>query len=220
VRSAAAHVAPDIIATGRLRGERVDWAHLDVLAAMNRDARVMEWLGGPAAADETQEWLADKMADWRRHGYGLYALFERGAVCADDGRVAERAETGVRFVGRAGLQVAAGDVVAQLAGDGDPVALRGTIEQDAVQSSRAERQPVELLYALIPECWGRGLAAEIGRRLVEVAFADLDLAGLLAYTLPHNVRSRTVLERLGFRLVGDLLHEREPHVLYRLGRSG
>ena len=103
-------------------------------------------------------------------------------------------ETGGRFVGRAGLQTVPGDVAAAL---GDPRA-------------------VELLYALVPEAWGKGYATEIGAALLRIAFSRLRLGNVVAYTLPHNVRSRHVLEKLGMSYDRDLMHEQRPHVLYRL----
>ncbi len=102
-------------------------------------------------------------------------------------------ESGGLFVGRAGLQVVPGDVGAAISDAG----------------------AVELLYALVPAAWGHGYATEIGAALLRVAFTHLGLASVVAYTLPHNGRSRHVLEKLGMTYERDLVHDHQPHVLYR-----
>ena len=84
------------------------------------------------------------------------------------------------------------------------------------------RQPsegeVELLYALLPEAWGKGLATRMGRLAVEHAFGPLGLPQLVAYTLPTNRGSRRVMEKLGFEYERDVEHAGLPHVFYRLHR--
>jgi RimJ/RimL family protein N-acetyltransferase len=75
---------------------------------------------------------------------------------------------------------------------------------------------VELLYALRPEFWGRGLAAEAGGALLGLAFSPASLPSVVAYTLPYNVRSRRVMEMLGFTYEREFPHEDHTHVLYRV----
>jgi ribosomal-protein-alanine N-acetyltransferase len=78
---------------------------------------------------------------------------------------------------------------------------------------------VELGYALRPEWWGRGLATEMSRTAVAVGFGRLGLPSIVAFTLPTNVRSRHVMEKLGFAFERDFVWADMPHVLYRLGRD-
>ena len=86
--------------------------------------------------------------------------------------------------------------------------------------ARAEfdgRPEVEVGWVVTPERWREGLATEIGAAALEVAFGPLGLDDVVAFTLPHNVASRRVMEKLGFayektapyKVYGD-------HVLYRL----
>jgi RimJ/RimL family protein N-acetyltransferase len=77
---------------------------------------------------------------------------------------------------------------------------------------------IELLYAVTAESWGRGYATEIGAALVEFAVARLEAPSVIAYTMPHNVRSLHVMEKLGFVYERDLVHDDLPHVLYRRAR--
>ncbi len=78
------------------------------------------------------------------------------------------------------------------------------------------RPEVEVLYALLPAFWGRGLATEVARASVEVAFRDLGLADLIALTLRTNLASQRVMQKAGFRYDRDFSYANRPHVLYRL----
>jgi RimJ/RimL family protein N-acetyltransferase len=75
---------------------------------------------------------------------------------------------------------------------------------------------VELGYALLPEYWGKGLAIEASRVALSIAFGELGLDEVVAFTRPTNVRSRRVMEKLGFRYERDFMYKGMPHVLYRL----
>ncbi|MGD0998772.1 MAG: GNAT family N-acetyltransferase, partial [Thermoleophilia bacterium] len=158
----------------------------------------MVWLGGgdeEVTEQENREWLDEKLRHWEIHGFGLYALFEVGEREASPGQ----ASFG-RFVGRAGIHQVAPDVGEVV---GDPVAI-------------------ELMYAFAFDAWGHGFAREIGRRLLEVARDDLGRSEIIADTVPHNVRSRRVLEDLGFIYEREFWHDNHTMVLYRkaLGVAG
>jgi RimJ/RimL family protein N-acetyltransferase len=165
---------------------------------------------------ENREWLDDKLAHWERHGFGLYAWFGRDAsVPGLEVPQAERPRTGMsraqgrddrgdpadgsavpagaRLVGRAGLQRVDPDI-GELLSDPDTI---------------------ELMYALSFAAWGAGYASEIGRELLRVARDDLGAVEIVADTVPHNVRSRSVMERLGFAYERDIWHDDHPMVLYR-----
>jgi RimJ/RimL family protein N-acetyltransferase len=78
------------------------------------------------------------------------------------------------------------------------------------------RDEVELLYALLPAYWGRGLATEMAQAVLALGFGRLGLADVVAYTLPTNRASRRVMEKAGFSYERDIVHAGLPHVLYRL----
>ena len=59
----------------------------------------------------------------------------------------------------------------------------------------------ELGYRLRQRAWGRGLASEGARRLLEHGFATAGLRRIWAETMAVNVRSRAVLDRVGLRHV-------------------
>ncbi len=65
-------------------------------------------------------------------------------------------------------------------------------------------------YALMPECWGKGLANEAATLALCYGFLELGLHRIEADTEPNNIRSNRVLESLGFQREG-LLRERFRH---------
>jgi RimJ/RimL family protein N-acetyltransferase len=86
---------------------------------------------------------------------------------------------------------------------------------------------VEIGWRLAFDCWGRGLATEGAREMTRYAFGELGLDSLVSFTVPENLRSRRVMEKLGMTHDprDDFDHPRLPeghpmrrHVLYRLTR--
>ncbi len=84
---------------------------------------------------------------------------------------------------------------------------------------------VEIGWRLAFEVWGQGLATEGAHAAVEHAFRNLRLAMIVSFTVPGNVRSRRVMEKIGMvrDAAGDFDHPGIPeghalrrHVLYRL----
>lgn len=79
---------------------------------------------------------------------------------------------------------------------------------------------VEVGWALIPERWGAGLATELAHASVTVAFEDLGLRAVIAYTMVANAASRRVMEKAGLVYERELEHASLPHVVYRRRRDG
>jgi RimJ/RimL family protein N-acetyltransferase len=86
---------------------------------------------------------------------------------------------------------------------------------------------VEIGWRLSAEHWGRGLATEGALAVVKYAFGELRLDEIVSFTVPENVRSRRVMEKIGMThdASEDFDHpnlsEGHPlrrHVLYRLRR--
>jgi RimJ/RimL family protein N-acetyltransferase len=74
--------ATDIVfVTPRLVGRRIDTADLDALAAVYGDAEAMRWVGGgrPLSRAECARWIEVTHENYRRRGYGMFALVERTA---------------------------------------------------------------------------------------------------------------------------------------------
>jgi RimJ/RimL family protein N-acetyltransferase len=75
---------------------------------------------------------------------------------------------------------------------------------------------VELLYALMPAYWGRGLATEMACAVLAIGFERLGVASVIAYTLATNRASQRVMEKAGLTYERDIVHVGLPHVLYRI----
>jgi len=58
--------------------------------------------------------------------------------------------------------------------------------------------PVELIYALSPSRWGRGLASEMVGALLNWGAARHGLDEVIATVMPDNLASQAVLRRAGF----------------------
>lgn len=56
----------------------------------------------------------------------------------------------------------------------------------------------ELIYALSKAYWGRGLATEIAKCLVEFGFSNLHMDRIYASIDPENTASEKILSKLGF----------------------
>jgi ribosomal-protein-alanine N-acetyltransferase len=89
------------------------------------------------------------------------------------------------------------------------------VGRGGVSRVEVERRPcIELGWALLSSHRGRGYATEIGRAGLDFAFDDLDASEVVAYTEPHNTRSRAVMERLGMTYVKEFTQNGERFVLY------
>lgn len=79
----------DLPQTIRLTAERLHEGHIAELCHMHGDAAVMATLGGVRSDSETERFLRENLAHWRRQGYGLFMFYERASGS---------------FVGRGGLR--------------------------------------------------------------------------------------------------------------------
>jgi RimJ/RimL family protein N-acetyltransferase len=88
---------------------------------------------------------------------------------------------------------------------------------------------VEIGWRLAAECWGQGYATEGARAALQFGFEDLRLDEIVSFTVPENVRSRRVMEKLGLTHdpADDFDHPLLPeghrlrrHVLYRIRATG
>lgn len=82
---------------------------------------------------------------------------------------------------------------------------------------------VEVGWRLAISSWGRGYGAEAARAAITFGFEQLGLTELVAFTSIGNVKSRTLMERLGMTFAGEFDHPHvsmesglRRHVLYRL----
>jgi len=74
---------------------------------------------------------------------------------------------------------------------------------------------VELAYALTPKLRCKGHATRVGQAALQLAFDNLGLPEVVAFTTPQNTHSLAVIDRLGFEHDRPFEHAGRPHVLYR-----
>lgn len=99
----------------------------------------------------------------------------------------------------------------------------------AVVSFEAAFTPcVEIGWRLAVPHWGSGYATEAARAALAFGFDQLKLDEIVAFTVPGNIRSRRVMERIGMTHdpVDDFDHPSvadghpfRKHVLYRIARG-
>jgi RimJ/RimL family protein N-acetyltransferase len=88
-----------------------------------------------------------------------------------------------------------------------------------LQRTEVEGEPVvEIGWTLLPAHWGRGYATEAARAALAYGFETAGLDEVVSFTLPHNLASRRVMEKLGMTYDRDIERAGLPHVLYRLTR--
>ncbi|MCY1236898.1 Acetyltransferase (GNAT) domain protein [compost metagenome] len=87
---------------------------------------------------------------------------------------------------------------------------------------------VEIGWRFVRSHWGQGLASEAAQAALAFVFERLLLAEVVAFTVPANLPSQGLMQRLGMRrdAQSDFEHPRLPvghplrrHVLYRIGRD-
>jgi RimJ/RimL family protein N-acetyltransferase len=64
----------DQFSTEKLTAEKLHEDHLTDLVALHLDPEVSRYLGGVRSPETTKTYLADNVAHWDRHGFGLWAL--------------------------------------------------------------------------------------------------------------------------------------------------
>lgn len=170
-----------------LHGRRLSlrpWRPEDLapLHALNGDADSMRHFPAAMTRAESDAWAARLQAHIDRHGWGFWAVEERG---------------GAPFVGVVGLM-------------NIPWEARFT-------------PAVEVGWRISPAFRRRGYAEEAARLALDFGFGRLGLREIVAFTVPGNVASWRLMERLGMRPDGTFDHPRLPeghalrrHLLYRL----
>ena len=102
------------------------------------------------------------------------------------------------------------------------------LKQHAADSLLPFAPCTDIGWRLAPAHWGKGIAGEAARACLAYGFEELGLDEIVSFTVPENLRSRAVMEKLGMRedTGGGFAHPALPpehrlsrHVLYRLRRE-
>lgn len=85
---------------------------------------------------------------------------------------------------------------------------------------------VEISWRFRADFHNRGYATEAALAVLGHGFDALGIYEIVSFTVPHNLPSRRVMDKLGMRLDGEFDHPRLPdghelrrHVLYRIKRA-
>lgn len=77
-----------------------------------------------------------------------------------------------------------------------------------VRTEDEENQQASFGCAIARPYWGKGLAFEASYRIIDYGFSTLPLHRIFAETNSENARARSLAERLGMKLEGELRHNR------------
>jgi len=106
--------------------------------------------------------------------------------------------------------------------------LMGFIGLDTMEWEAPFTPCVEIGWRLGSQYWGKGYAAEGAKAVLEYGFDVVGLDEIVSITVPQNIRSIRVMERIGMKrdLNGDFAHPLLPkdhplskHVLYRVRKA-
>lgn len=106
--------------------------------------------------------------------------------------------------------------------------LIGVLGVQQVKFEAAFTPAVEIAWRVQQAHWRQGYALEAATAVMAFAFTQLQLPEVLAFTVPANLASQALMQRLGMQRASaedfehPLLppgHPLRPHVLYRLTRA-
>ena len=75
------------------------------------------------------------------------------------------------------------------------------------------RKTAELGYWVAPEYWGKGIAGEAIRLILDLGFSKFDLQVVVAHVFGRNLVSQHVLKKNGFTCLGTI-----PNGAFKLGK--
>jgi RimJ/RimL family protein N-acetyltransferase len=175
--------------TEHLRLEPITAASASDLWLVHGDEAVARWYGTDLASfDQVKRWAALIEESWHLHGVHKWIAYDW------EGEV----------IGRGGLSRTPvdkdwGQIYSLL-----PAEAWARVVHDSPQPFLAHANWLEIGWALRRGFWGRGYATEIGRAGLEFAFDALGVQAVVSCTVPHNVRSRAVMERIGMHSAGEI----------------
>ena len=176
--------------TMRLRLEPVGPANARDLWLVHNDDAVWPWYGDDKPSlGQAEQWATFMGDSWRLHGVHKWIAYDR--------------VTG-EVVGRGGLSRTPvdddwGQIYPLL-----PAEPWVPVAHEIRRPFIAHANWLEIGWALRRKFWGRGYASEIGRAGLAFAFGVLGARAVVSCTVRHNVRSRTVMERIGMRYAGEI----------------
>ncbi len=102
------------------------------------------------------------------------------------------------------------------------------MQRMSFELAHVSKPTIEIGWRLAPEVWGQRLATEGARAMLDFAFRQVQLAEVVAITVPVNLPSRRVMEKLGMTHdpQDDFEHPKiadghplKRHLLYRIQKE-
>ncbi len=87
-----------------------------------------------------------------------------------------------------------------------------------IVEARPELPLMEIGFLLAKKYWGRGIATEVVKTLVDHGFYAAGLSELYAITYSEHKASQRVLNKCGFTLIDNLSYLNNQYKLYRIQR--
>lgn len=79
-----------------------------------------------------------------------------------------------------------------------------------------EDADLEIGWRLLPQHQGKGYATEAGQAAIDYGFHTIGVDLLKAVTLPENIKSQKVMQRLGMRYIGEETHYDQNCTTYEI----
>lgn len=80
-----------------------------------------------------------------------------------------------------------------------------------------ENEP-EIEFKLAPSFWHKGYATELGKQIIKEAFAVTNISGIYGMSMPENIASRKVLEKIGMHYIGNRLFRDQEDSFYYIAK--
>lgn len=91
--------------------------------------------------------------------------------------------------------------------DDQPIGMCGILKRDTLENP-------DIGFAFLPEFTGKGYAYEIANATLSYAINNLKISKISAITLPHNISSIKLLEKIGMKPVKSFLQNGEDLLLF------
>ena len=82
----------------------------------------------------------------------------------------------------------------------------------------SEKEP-EIEFKVGVPYWGRGYASELGKQMIQGAFAATDIKGIYGMAQPENTASRRVLEKIGMKYLGNQMFRGHEDSFYYIANN-
>jgi RimJ/RimL family protein N-acetyltransferase len=90
--------------------------------------------------------------------------------------------------------------------DRNAIGMCGIIKRDNMENP-------DIGFALLPASYGKGYAVEIANATLSYAIHELGIPKVAAITLPGNIKSIKLLERIGFKLIKTINSDNNEELL-------